>query len=279
MIHYDELIKAEKMGYFSDYETLLFARTKGEIKSVTGVLPLTFTAKGGNAVDWVISGNAQGVGERTENLFDVDDYFAKAYVKSNVTFTKSGNDLKITATDTNDPYVNGSVGNGSSLNEQFRNGLMPVQAGDTLTFSCTTSAPIYHFISFVDSNYNGIADLIKSNESTNTFTIPQNCKYILIRFANSQMIANQEYTISNVMLVKGSTASSTYVPYGYQIPLTVSQQGQPDKTVDIYIGDSPLTEGETVSKTSTGVDIELFDGENTVSTTLYNKPEMKIDYE
>jgi hypothetical protein len=47
---------------------------------------------------------------------------------------------------------------------------------------------------------------------------------------------------------------------------------------DIYIGDSPLTEGETVSKTSTGVDIELFGGENTVSTTLYNKPAMEIKY-
>lgn len=108
------------------------------METIAGVLPLTFTARGGNAVDWMIYGNDEN---GTENLFDVDDYFVKAYVKSNVTFTKSGNDLKITATDTNDPYVNGSVGNGSSLNEAFRNGLMPVQAGDTLTFSCTTSAP------------------------------------------------------------------------------------------------------------------------------------------
>jgi hypothetical protein len=47
---------------------------------------------------------------------------------------------------------------------------------------------------------------------------------------------------------------------------------------DIYIGDTPLTEGETVSKTSTGQDIELFEGENVVSTTLYNKPKMEIKY-
>jgi hypothetical protein len=65
---------------------------------------------------------------------------------------------------------------------------------------------------------------------------------------------------------------------GYYVPLTISQQGQPDKTYDIYIGDTPLTEGETVSKTSTGQDIELFEGENTVSTTLYNKPTMEIKY-
>ena len=83
--------------------------------------------------------------------------------------------------------------------------------------------------------------------------------------------------ISDVMLVKGSTAPDHYVPYGFEIPLTISQAGQTDKTYDIYIGDSPLTEGETVSKTSTGQDIELFDGENTVSTTLYNKPSMEIE--
>jgi hypothetical protein len=78
--------------------------------------------------------------------------------------------------------------------------------------------------------------------------------------------------------VKGSTAPTTYIPYGYQIPITVSQQGETDKNYDIYIGDSPLTEGKTVSKTSTGVDLELFEGENTISTTLYNKPTMKIYY-
>jgi hypothetical protein len=55
-----------------------------------------------------------------------------------------------------------------------------------------------------------------------------------------------------------------------------NEQGATTKTVDIYIGDSPLIEGETVSKTSTGIDIELFNGENTISTTLYNKPTMEI---
>jgi hypothetical protein len=101
---------------------------------------------------------------------------------------------------------------------------------------------------------------------------------ILIYNGNSD-----SYSIANgqevdVMLVKGSTAPTTYIPYGYQIPITVSQQGETDKNYDIYIGDSPLTEGETVSKTSTGQDIELFGGENTVSTTLYNKPTMEIKY-
>lgn len=69
----------------------------------------------------------------------------------------------------------------------------------------------------------------------------------------------------------------TMITQGYRIPLQI-KQGATTKTADIYIGDSPLTEGETVSKTSTGQDIELFNGENTVSTTLYNKPTMEIKY-
>ena len=84
--------------------------------------------------------------------------------------------------------------------------------------------------------------------------------------------------ISQAMLVEGSTAPDSFIPFGYEIPLTVSQTGQTDKNYDIFIGDSPLTEGETVSKQSTGVDLELFEGENTISTTLYNKPETSITY-
>lgn len=62
----------------------------------------------------------------------------------------------------------------------------------------------------------------------------------------------------------------------YKIPLTISQTGQTDKNYNIYIGNSPLTEGQTVSNTQ---EIEVFEGENTIDTTLYNKPVMEIKYE
>ena len=80
------------------------------------------------------------------------------------------------------------------------------------------------------------------------------------------------------MLTDDSTVPDSFIPHGYQIPITVSQQGQTDKTYDIYIGENPLTEGETVSKTSTGVDIELFSGDNIIDTSLYNKPNTSITY-
>ena len=58
---------------------------------------------------------------------------------------------------------------------------------------------------------------------------------------------------------------------GYIIPLVVN-----GNTINIPIGSAALTEGETVSRTSTNIDIPTIDGENTITTTLTNKPTMKI---
>lgn len=90
-----------------------------------------------------------------------------------------------------------------------------------------------------------------------------------------------DYDAQNIVfkpMLRKANTTSDFIPYGYQIPITVSQQGQPDKTVDIYIGDTPLTEGQSISKTSTGTEIALNQGENTISTTLGNKPVMMIKY-
>lgn len=214
-----------------------------------------------------------------------------------------------------------------------------------------------------------------------TFNI-SNRRYVRFAFkiSDSQNVTPSD--ISNIMLVEGSTAPSTFVPYGYEIPITVQGENLFDKTAtdvdkgfeekryirdngstignanwniseyldvqsssryiliygsnnetpgvcyytsekeyisgvsyngqsvivldipsnakyirfsymrsndinpilqrvydyDIYIGSEPLTEGQSISKTSTSTDIALLSGTNTISTTLGNKPEMRIDY-
>lgn len=275
MIHYDNLIKAEKMKYYNDYETLLFAREKDNIKSVTGVLPLTFTAKGGTAADWVISGNAQGVGERTRNLFDCRK--------------NSNNYTDITVAGVRFLYRNQSITLSQTANNRYpqqqisgENGILtPVKNtqyyGKLYIDNAPENANIYMLLhaSTDGSSYTTIATIKSAGV---TFT--PNDDYIKYRWlfvAEGDGITYNN-TIVRFAIVEGSTAPAEYIPYGYQIPLAISQAGQTDKNYDIYIGDSPLTEGETVSKTSTGVDIDLFEGENTVDTSLYNKPEMKIDY-
>ena len=254
MIHYDDLIKAEKMGYFSDYETLLFARAKGKIKSVIGVLPLTFTSKGGNMADWVISGNQQGVGERTENLFDIPNITVTGNNNYYAGYSFSGTLATTILTE-----INANIGSQYSWYINI----------DT---EYTGNVFIMLILFYADGTYGSFINPHKFTPAKEVARVELRAEY------DSENGKGYQYTLSDITLVKGSTVPTSYIPYGYQIPLTVSQDGQTDKTYDIYIGDTPLTEGETVSKTSTGVDIELFEGENTVSTTLYNKPEMKIKY-
>ena len=86
------------------------------------------------------------------------------------------------------------------------------------------------------------------------------------------LICSNTSKATQFSITPGSTAPAEYSPYGYEIPLTINNTPQ-----TFYIGDNPLTAGQSISKTSTGVDLELFEGENTVSTTLYNKPSMEIE--
>ena len=67
----------------------------------------------------------------------------------------------------------------------------------------------------------------------------------------------------------------TMITQGYRIPLQI-KQGATTKTADIYIGSSPLTQGQTITKSQSNVDLELFSGDNIIDTTLVNKPTMEI---
>jgi hypothetical protein len=263
------------------------------IKTITGVLPLTFTAKGGTAVDWVIEGN-NDVGE---NLFDIGTSASDYVVSSLIGIEIDGYNLSMNIVESGNTWT-------------YRNKKILTTGEHTVSLSSDKTYPRVYIAlrNQDDSGWLTDSDASISGFSYNRYyhgwfkevsnttgnaaisVIIPSCLYWQIGFGYSSISENIGTigTLSNIMLVKGSIAPDHYIPYqqgvgeqrvdGYYVPLTISQQGQPDKTVDIYIGDSPLTEGETVSKTSTGVDIELFEGENTVSTTLYNKPTMEIKY-
>ena len=215
-----------------------------------GAIKLIITA-GSTAPDHYIP-YQQGVGERTENLFNGN-------FEQGLYSTSSGNPID------SPRYI--------------RSDKQVISSGETYTFSfnCPKVGPAGSgkdvWVSFwaADNHY------IKYQQETQytehmTFTTPGNAGYVALFVgagANGEMTPTD---ISDVMLVKGNTAPTTYIPYGYEIPISVNNTLQ-----TFYIGDSPLTAGQSISKTSTGQDIELFDGENTVSTTLYNKPTMEIE--
>ena len=71
------------------------------------------------------------------------------------------------------------------------------------------------------------------------------------------------------------TLGETTITQGYHVPLDIRSENN-EKHMDIYIGDSPLTEGQSVSRDSTGIEIEVEQGTSVIETTLTNKPEMII---
>lgn len=265
------------MASLNDIETkvqsiinILYSRT---VKTITGILPLAFTAKAGNAVDWEIRGNDEN---GTENLMQI---IATSKTQSGIIFTVDG-DGRIT--------INGTATSVVSIYLDWLSGGYAVNAVEpnttyTVTGGLNTTGVTLYWGTFNSDGTATQTPIVTTATITTSAEAEKSRGFIYI--TEGTVCDN---LVCEPMLVKGSTAPDHYIPYqkgvgeqrvdGYYIPLTVSQQGQTDKTVDIYIGDAPLTEGETVSKTSTGVDLELFEGENTVSTTLYNKPEMTIKY-
>lgn len=71
---------------------------------------------------------------------------------------------------------------------------------------------------------------------------------------------------SDAMLNVGTTALP-YEPYGYKIPVTCGGE-----TTNIYIGDTPLGTGQTVTSSSTGIAIPTIDGQNTFSVNTTIQP-------
>ena len=142
--------------------------------------------------------------------------------------------------------------------------------------SGTNAISVYFFDA--DNTYLGYTD--GSDYTGSTFTVMSGATsfdFALRTFCNTfEEVVQQGYW---VMLVKGSTAPSSYIPYGYGLPITVTDSSNNSTNYTFQLGSSPLTEGQSISKTSTGTDIVLLSGTNTISTTLGNKPEMRIDYE
>ena len=74
-MNYYKILQAKQCGNangLTAYERQFVEYLKKiDIKTLTGVPPLTFVSDGSNLVDWSISGAAGGVGDRTKNLLDI----------------------------------------------------------------------------------------------------------------------------------------------------------------------------------------------------------------
>ena len=223
-----ERLKANKTGIAPDMFTLLAASKmnggRDRLHELSGIPPLSFTAKGKPLTAWSITGNTvqngtptpenpvevQAVGEKTGNLADV--------IRGKV------------------PRVSdGSLVTFEGLTTEY----VPFHTGDILSVSFDKPGSEKRFYAFY---YSG--DILLSQKdlaygtAITSYAVPKTVDRIRIRIDYS------ETEVSNVMLNYGSTALP-YEPYGYKIPVVTRADGTEPITTPIYLP-TPLYSGEVL---------------------------------
>lgn len=258
MIKFYNILKAMHLNYSDDYFTQ--AITHKNIKplyTVSGTLPITLPTKPryNSFDDWVIYGNAEGVGERTKNLLEIT---AETQTINGVTYTiNDDRTVTVSGTATEDSNILLSSISGLSQGDYILSGEKDIN-----------TPTVYPYV-------RGGGETTKNDQSGTGVDFSMGnyteCKLYVTRYFSG--------TVTVKPMIRLANTSPDFIPYGYQVPITVSQAGQTDKNYDIFIGDTPLVEGETISQNTSETRITVEpDLETTISTTLENKPEMKIIY-
>ena len=165
-----------------------------KIIEYTGVLPITINANGDALIDYRIYGADGGVGEVAENLFDYN------------------------ATDANNGYVSSSYisadGEITSAVSWFVSEYIRIHDATNYYLKFDTGGFNDRGIVFYDSNQDYISGINYRYGIANLpFSTPSNASFVRMSVRTS--------TMRNTMLTEGSTTPTSYIPYGYKLPMTV----------------------------------------------------------
>ena len=206
------------------FKYLLIHGRKKSVESET--LPMTFKAKRTeNLKNYRIYGNTvngESVGDRTENLFDLNTWANTiTSIRGNGTMSISDNTVSITSVDHQDAYTMPYTGTAVNVYK------IVVKPNTTyrIQYNRSSTALCYIF-------ENGTADYIYTTPGV--INTHENTTFLTVRMGvkNTEPLGTTA-TISDIMISEGST-SLPYEPYGYKVPVTVNEQ-----TTNIYL-ESPL---------------------------------------
>lgn len=240
-------------------------------KVLEGLVPLHFNSASEKLIDWAIYGAEGGVGERTANL--LEDKLTGQTIYNGLVTADEHFTLYIAEVEPNTTYTASAI--------------------DSIDNIVVAYFSVYPAEGQACINGERFVYPTEAEHSVATFTTPnyENIKYIVVRFA---------VTATNTMLSE-SAEELPYEPYGYTIPVTISQSDPvyyhtengmrygtqegvyrltdevQTQTVSIPI-DHPLEDGESISRADTGIDISTYIGDNTLDVDTTVKPRMKIIY-
>lgn len=220
-----------------------------------------------------------GVGERTKNLLEIP---VEGTIYNGVSFIVDKAAGTVTATRES----------ASSSDAIFAIEIPDELKGQNLYFSGCPSGGTVDTYNVYTVDYVTTERALQWDGTTPTATdygtnSDNEVRYVENHRAQLRLRIKAGYDAQNVVfkpMLRKADASSVFVPYGYQIPLDVrdGKTGEYNYAYDIFIGEFPLTEGESISKSSTGIEIKtIADQENypnILTTALTNKPEMLIKY-
>lgn len=215
-------------------------RKQRQVKTISGVPPLTFKAKGSNLKDYRIYGNTvngESVGDRTDNLFD----------KSGSQYGNNLHWVPPCSLVYSDTYYGSPI--------------MDVTGLNTITRSYTGTGANYFLTSDLSQFVN--VSNIGTVDAGVTVNVPDGYTKYVFNIPNT-------IRPDSIMVNSGSTALP-YEPYGYKIPVTVREESGETITTNIYL-DEPLAEGESISMSDTGVAIPTYDGKNILSVDTTVSP-------
>lgn len=227
----------------------------------TGEPPFTFITTENSLFSWYIEGEA---GVKTANLLNVS--------MQNIVFY---NDYPESV------YDNFTINNNVVTLEANKAALfaMPAKVEEnTLYYVRAKSLSGGSFIFRIryytnlpnNRNDNFISTAVNMNLDstyTNSFTTPENCKYMLFEIYHDHTVGEQQ--VGEFMI---NAISNNYEPFGYKISIYTNEH-----TTTIYL-DEPIAEGEKLYSVNVDAQIVTDIGENTLSVSDPQPPEMQIVY-
>lgn len=291
-----DMKNGKKIPYSKNYFDTLFAENLAGVTTLTGTLPLTFTTSETKLRSWTIYGadieHVETASGKSITFHTDEDKLRDWTIYGNDNVGK--NKFETPNISENWYTVKWRVENGvlkgvGKYNESAPHTRPRLQGQLPAGSYILSGSPDYTTTNIrlqigtcTDSRGNNFAILGYDEGSGFSFTL-QADSWVSVRVWTDAALYQQAIDVSIPIMIRPADTSADFEPYqigigqrtnnGYIVPLSVN-----GNTVNIPIGNAPLTEGQSVSKTSTGVDIATADGNNTITTTLYNQPDMSITY-
>lgn len=165
-----------------------------------------------------------GVGERTENLYN-NTYYIQNANRNHCTVETLTTGFKLISNG-GDTYLGSAGKSPDTASSTAINSSIEVKPETKYTLHLSSSP--WCFVSYIgtdgtylNSSYINIPQRYVPIDYT--FTTPANCKYVLFRLGSGVVESGDETSITDIMLVEGETAPTSYIPYGYKIPISSGQ--------------------------------------------------------